>query len=389
MSVTGLAARLRRSNTRNLNARSLKPRSLKPRDAKPGPSIRQIALIGALAATVLMPALAFAWDTNAFSTSDEELLVQLTNQARVDNGLGSLRVDSVLTSVARWRSQDMIDRNYMSHDIPPDGTKWFDELKRLGYCYVVTGENIGKNNYPDDVATQTILDGFMGSPEHRANILGVTYTAIGVGAYKGSDGTHAWTEIFAQPCVADTATPAPATAGPTVPPAVTDPPSPPTTPTPTTAPATPGLATPTPAAPGPTGTPAAPEPVTSTPTPAPATLPPATLPPAAATPRPSAAVGVTQGPPRPSPRPALVSTTVPAATPSPMTVPTPTAGPPQSTQGPKSFGKSPRGGGIAWSRPRAAALGATFTGFQVLDPFVSSGFMNSLESNLAGLYFGP
>ena len=49
----------------------------------------------------------------------------------------------------------MWDRNYFSHDIPnPPGGKVFDEIKRRGICYTVAGENIGRNNYPDDQSTQ-------------------------------------------------------------------------------------------------------------------------------------------------------------------------------------------------------------------------------------------
>ena len=54
-----------------------------------------------------------------------------------------------------------------------------------GYCYNLAGENIGWNNYPDDVATAEIQTTFMGSPGHRANILGKPGTSIGIGAYKG------------------------------------------------------------------------------------------------------------------------------------------------------------------------------------------------------------
>ena len=93
----------------------------------------------------------------------------------------------------------MVDRDYFSHSIPPNGTKVFDELKRIGYCYVAAGENIGTNTFPDDVATQTIQDGFMGSPGHRANILG-KWTVIGIGAYQGVNDKHMWTVLFATKC---------------------------------------------------------------------------------------------------------------------------------------------------------------------------------------------
>ena len=98
------------------------------------------------------PSSALGWDAGAFSSSSEAALVSLTNRARANAGLRSLKVDSRLTSVARWRSKDMITRDYFSHTIPGYGKVW-DKLHAIGYCYVVAGENIGWNTYPDDIAT--------------------------------------------------------------------------------------------------------------------------------------------------------------------------------------------------------------------------------------------
>ncbi len=154
----------------------------------------------ALVVTIAMPGLVFAWSGNSYSSADEALLVQLTNQARAAAGLKALKVDPALASMARWRSKDMATRNYFSHSIPPDGKMVFDYLSADGYCYTVAGENIGKNNFPDDIATQAIQTGFMNSDGHRANILGTGWDAIGVGAYKRSDGQHYWTVLFAARC---------------------------------------------------------------------------------------------------------------------------------------------------------------------------------------------
>ena len=145
------------------------------------------------------PSRTFGWDKESFSSSSEATLVSLTNRARANAGLRSLRVDSTLTSVARWRSKDMINRDYFSHTIPGYG-KVFDKLHAIGYCYKVAGENIGWNNYPDDIATAAIQDMFMNSSGHRANILGKTWDRIGIGAYKGPTGKKMWTVLFADKC---------------------------------------------------------------------------------------------------------------------------------------------------------------------------------------------
>ncbi len=110
----------------------------------------------------------------------------------------------------------MIDRNYFSHDIPGYGKVW-DRLNAIGYCYKVAGENIGWNNYPDDLATAAVQQAFMDSAGHRANIMGKTWDVIGIGAYKGPTGKKMWTVLFADKC-GSTATPKP-TAKPTPKPA--------------------------------------------------------------------------------------------------------------------------------------------------------------------------
>jgi uncharacterized protein YkwD len=199
-----------------------------------------LALIALLA--VISPPATAAWAAGTFSSTSENLLVQLPNQARANAGLRALTVDSTLRTEARSRSRDMIVRDYFSHSIPPDGHKVFDELKDLGYCYISAGENIGWNTYPDDTATQAIQDMFMNSSGHRANILGTGWKVIGIGAYQGSTDKKMWTVLFAQPCSGSAATPKPATPRPATPRPATPRPA---TPKPATAPPAPA-ATPEP-----------------------------------------------------------------------------------------------------------------------------------------------
>jgi uncharacterized protein YkwD len=149
--------------------------------------------------TLAAPSPVAAWDDLTFSSSSEADLIVLTNRARANAGLKALKTDSTLTKVARWRSKDMITRDYFSHDIPGYG-RVFDKLSDIGYCFKLAGENIGWNNYPDDVATAAIQKMFMDSSGHRENILNSRWDAIGVGAYKGSDGKKMWTVLFADKC---------------------------------------------------------------------------------------------------------------------------------------------------------------------------------------------
>ncbi len=152
--------------------------------------------------TIATPADTLAWSSGSFSSSSESDLISLTNKARANAGLKALKVDSTLTSVARWRSKDMITRDYFSHSIPGYGKVW-DKLDAIDYCYTVAGENIGWNTYPDDLATAAIQQMFMNSPGHRANILGKAWDNIGIGAYKSSSGKKMWTVLFADKCGCD------------------------------------------------------------------------------------------------------------------------------------------------------------------------------------------
>jgi uncharacterized protein YkwD len=160
-----------------------------------------VALVFAITSvfSLAAPTSAAAWAEGAFSASSENDLVRLTNQSRASAGRKALRVDSTLRSIARWRSKDMITRDYFSHDIPGYG-RVFDVMSDRGYCYHVAGENIGWNNASDATATGKIHNSFMGSADHRSNILGKDWDVIGIGAYKGANGKKMWTVIFADKC---------------------------------------------------------------------------------------------------------------------------------------------------------------------------------------------
>jgi uncharacterized protein YkwD len=212
------------------------------------PAGRRLATVVAVAVALgalgqlAMPSAAFAWDPNTFGATSEQQLVALHNKARAAAGLKALKVDSALRTIARWRSKDMITRDYFSHNIPPSGRLVFSEMDARGYCYEFAAENIGYNNYPDDIATAAIHKAFMDSPGHRANILGKRWDVMAVGAYKGPDGKKMWTVLFADKCGGTTPTPTP-----------TPKPTPKPTPAPTATPRpTPGPTD----RPGPTPTPA-------------------------------------------------------------------------------------------------------------------------------------
>jgi uncharacterized protein YkwD len=159
-------------------------------------------------ASLAHPSPTLAWDENAFSSGAERDLVSYTNQSRASAGRKSLKISSTLSSIARWRSKDMIRRDYFSHSIPGYGDV-FKKIGAKGYCYKLAGENIGWTTGSDADATARIHDMFMDSSGHRRNILGKAWDSIGIGAYKGADGKKMYTVIFADKCGTSTSKPKP------------------------------------------------------------------------------------------------------------------------------------------------------------------------------------
>jgi len=138
------------------------------------------ALVAAALLAWSGPATASAWD----QASAEATLWQLLNGARANNGLNVLVQHGTLVSIARWRSQDMIQRNYFDHTVLGTGYQVYHWYDMNGLSYSLGGENIAWNNgYSDADSPVAAHNGFMGSAGHRANILGTSWTHGGVGAW--------------------------------------------------------------------------------------------------------------------------------------------------------------------------------------------------------------
>ena len=121
-------------------------------------------------------------------SSYESEVVRLVNEHRVKNGLSKLTEDWELSRVARYKSQDMKDNKYFSHTSPVYGSP-FEMMKAFGISYRSAGENIAKGQS----TPQAVVNAWMNSSGHRANILNSSYTTIGVGYVK--DGNY-WTQMF-------------------------------------------------------------------------------------------------------------------------------------------------------------------------------------------------
>lgn len=121
----------------------------------------------------------------------ENEVVRLTNQQRAKYGLPPLQLDWQLARVARYKSADMRDKNYFSHQSPTYGSP-FTMIKNFGISYRTAGENIAAGQQ----TPQEVVNDWMKSPGHRANILNKSFTHIGVGYAKGGSYGDYWTQMF-------------------------------------------------------------------------------------------------------------------------------------------------------------------------------------------------
>jgi uncharacterized protein YkwD len=176
------------------------------------------SLLGAALLLSASPQVATGWNQGAA----EGTLWQLLNGARANNGLAPLQSHGTLVSLARWRSSDMIQRNYFSHDIPGTGCQIYCYFDSNGIAYTLGGENIAWNNgQPDDYSPVAAHEGFMNSPGHRANILSPAWTHGGVGAAAADNvnflgnmrSPRLYTELFIQAAGAPAPQPPPSGGG--------------------------------------------------------------------------------------------------------------------------------------------------------------------------------
>ncbi len=126
--------------------------------------------------------------TDSSVLSYEKEVVRLVNEIRIQKGLKELTYNWELSRVARHKSQDMKDNKYFSHTSPVYGTP-FQMMKNFGITYRSAGENIARGQ----ASPQAVVNAWMNSSGHRANILSTSFTQIGVGYV--ADGNY-WTQMF-------------------------------------------------------------------------------------------------------------------------------------------------------------------------------------------------
>lgn len=115
-----------------------------------------------------------------------------TNDQRDLYGKSKLKMNEKLNQAARAKLKDLFEQQYFEH-ISPQGVGPSDLAKRFGYEYVVVGENLALGNFNGD---QDVVEAWMNSPGHRANILNTKYQEIGIAVGQGKfEGHNTWIAV--------------------------------------------------------------------------------------------------------------------------------------------------------------------------------------------------
>ncbi|MFD1271119.1 CAP domain-containing protein [Streptomyces kaempferi] len=117
-------------------------------------------------------------------------VVALVNKERATASCGPLTEDAQLEKAAQAHSDDMAARNFFEHT-NPDGADPGQRITAAGYRWSTYGENIAQGQQ----TPEAVMESWMNSPGHRANILNCAFKNIGVGVHKGSGGPW-WTQDF-------------------------------------------------------------------------------------------------------------------------------------------------------------------------------------------------
>ncbi len=122
--------------------------------------------------------------------SEVEKVLQLVNKERKKNGLSALVMDSKLKKAAQFRAEEIVKS--FSHT-RPNGEDCFTVFPKFGVTYMAAGENIAAGQR----SAAAVMDSWLNSPGHRANILGQNFGKIGIGLCKTSDGYgYYWVQMF-------------------------------------------------------------------------------------------------------------------------------------------------------------------------------------------------
>ncbi|MBO4981205.1 MAG: CAP domain-containing protein [Lachnospiraceae bacterium] len=118
-----------------------------------------------------------------------EQIVKLVNEERAKAGLATLTVDKDITAAANVRAKEITQK--FAHT-RPDGSSFSSALKEQGVVFRGSGENIAWGQK----SPRQVMEGWMNSEGHRANILNANFKNIGVGHYRDDNGVNYWVQLF-------------------------------------------------------------------------------------------------------------------------------------------------------------------------------------------------
>lgn len=147
--------------------------------------MKSILLYGSLAvviiALVIVLALGGLGSMNQTASVVTGTLTSLTNVSRADENLYGLAYNETLAQAASAKAADMAAKGYFSHT-GPDGSRFWHWVRDAGYEYAYVGENLAINfNESEDV-----VNAWLNSPAHRANIMSAKFTEVGIGMATGT-----------------------------------------------------------------------------------------------------------------------------------------------------------------------------------------------------------
>ena len=126
-------------------------------------------------------------DENTLSYAEQ--IVNLVNAERAKAGLPALTMDANITAAANVRAKEI--KQSFSHT-RPNGSSFSSALKEQGVSFRGSGENIAWGQK----SPEQVMNGWMNSDGHRANILNKNFKNIGVGYYQDENGVNHWVQLF-------------------------------------------------------------------------------------------------------------------------------------------------------------------------------------------------
>lgn len=130
------------------------------------------------------------------NNATEQAIFNLVNQNRQQQGLAPLSLNAKLNEAAKIQADQMVALRTMDHNLP--GAQYpglVDRINHVGYRYATAGENIAYG-YSD---ANSVMNGWMNSSGHRANILNTSYTEMGVAVSYTPEGIPYYAQVFGRP----------------------------------------------------------------------------------------------------------------------------------------------------------------------------------------------